>query len=403
MGIRTIKNKDRGSVLIVGASIAGPALAFWLDRFGYDVTIVERAAGPRKGGYAVDLRGPAMEVVLRMGIVPRLAESHVNVEKVTFLDGDGTAAGVIRPQAVSGGVMGRDLEVPRTALMETVLGAIGDGVEFIYNESIAAIEQDKDKVHVTFSSGEKRQFDLVFGADGINSQTRKLTIDPDADCLKYLGYCYVGFSIPNFLDVWNENVSWNIPGMAAVVFSTSERSGANAFLEFLTDNPPYDRMRNDHDVRKLFQEKFAGYGWEIPNLLKHMETAEDLFYDGTTYADLATWSQGRVALVGDAAYGPSFFTGQGGSLAMVGAYVLAVELLKAESHAEAFANYEATMRPFVAMNLTMIEPTIAFLHPRTEEEIAHRNEEINKPVTAVGEIGQEAHVSIELPDHRYLI
>ncbi len=395
--------KDRGRVLISGASIAGPALAFWLDRFGYQVTVVERASGPRKGGYAVDLRGPAMEVVLRMGIVPHLKQSHVNVEKVTFLDRYGTAAGVIRPQAVSGGVVGRDLEVPRTALMETVLGAMGAGVEFIYNESIAAIEQDADSAHVTFASGATRTFDLVIGADGVNSTTRKLTIDPAAECLKYLGYCYVGFSIPNVFDVWNENVSWNIPGKAAVLFSTSDRSLANAFLEFHTDNPPYDRMRNDRDVCTLFRQTFAGYGWEVPRLLDLMEQASDLFYDGTTYVDLQNWSQGRVALVGDAAYGPSFFTGQGGSLAMVGAYVLAVELLKSVSHAAAFASYEQTMRPFVLANRALIEPSIAFLHPRTQAEIDHRNDEINQPVIAVGEVGQEAHVSIELPDHRYYV
>ena len=395
--------KYRGRVLISGASIAGPALAFWLDRFGYQVTVVERASGPRKGGYAVDLRGPAMEVVLRMGIVPHLKQSHVNVEKVTFLDRDGTAAGVIRPQAVSGGVVGRDLEVPRTALMETVLGAMGAGVEFIYNESIAAIEQDADSAHVTFASGATRTFDLVIGADGVNSTTRKLTIDPAAECLKYLGYCYVGFSIPNVFDVWNENVSWNIPGKAAVLFSTSDRSLANAFLEFHTDNPPYDRMRNDRDVCTLFRQTFAGYGWEVPRLLDLMEQASDLFYDGTTYVDLQNWSQGRVALVGDAAYGPSFFTGQGGSLAMVGAYVLAVELLKSDSHAAAFASYEQTMRPFVLANRALIEPSIAFLHPRTQAEIDHRNDENNQPVIAVGEVGQEAHVSIELPDHRYYV
>lgn len=395
--------KNRGSVLICGASIAGPTLAFWLDRFGYDVTVVERASGPRKGGYAVDLRGPAMEVVERMGIVPRLSKSHVNVEKVTFLDGAGNPAGIIRPQAVSGGVAGRDLEVPRTALMETILDAMGDGVGFIYNESILNIEQDADKVHVTFASGKMGDFDLVFGADGVNSTTRKLTIDPAAECLKYLGYCYVGFSIPNDFDVWNENVSWNIPGKAAVLFSTSDRSQANALLEFLTDNPPYDRMRSDDDVRALFKENFAGYGWEVPRILELMDQADDLFYDGTTFVDLEQWSQGRVGLVGDAAYGPSFFTGQGGSLAMVGAYVLAVELLKATDHAAAFASYEATMRPFVTTNRAMIEPLIAFLHPRTQAEIDHRNEEINQPVTEAGELGQEAHVSIELPDHRDLI
>ena len=395
-----MNSKSRGNVLISGASIAGPTLAFWLDRFGYAVTIVERATGPRKGGYAVDLRGPAMEVVERMGAVPRLAKSHINVEKVTFLDGDGTPAGIIRPQAVSGGVAGRDLEVPRTALMETVLDAIGDGVKFIYNESITTIEQEADKVHVTFASGKTGDFDLVFGADGVNSSTRKMTIDPKAECLKYLGYCYVGFSIPNFLDAWNENISWNIPGMAAVIFSTSDRKDANAFMEFFTEDPPYDRLRNDRDVCNLFQEKFAGLGWEVPKLLDLMERADDLFYDGTTYVDLDKWSQGRVALVGDAAYGPSFFTGQGGSLAMVGAYVLAVELLKAENHADAFTNYEETMRPFVEMNRALIEPSIAFLHPRSQDEIEHRNEEINKPVTAVGEVGQEAHVSISLPDHR---
>jgi 2-polyprenyl-6-methoxyphenol hydroxylase-like FAD-dependent oxidoreductase len=395
--------KNRGRVLICGASIAGPTLAFWLDRFGYDVTVVERASGPRKGGYAVDLRGPAMEVVERMGIVPRLAASHVNVEKVTFLDGDGTPAGIIRPQAVSGGVAGRDLEVPRTALMETILDAMGDGVKFNYKESISAIEQDASKVHVTFASGKNGDFDLVFGADGVNSTTRKLTIDPAAECLKYLGYCYVGFSIPNLFDVWNENVSWNIPGKAAVLFSTSDRSQANALLEFLTDNPPYDRMRSDDDVRALFKEKFAGHGWEVPKILELMDQADDLFYDGTTYVDLEQWSQGRVGLVGDAAYGPSFFTGQGGSLAMVGAYVLAVEMLKSDDHAAAFANYEATMRPFVTTNRAMIEPLIAFLHPRTQAEIDHRNEEINQPVTEAGELGQEAHVSIELPDHRNVI
>jgi 2-polyprenyl-6-methoxyphenol hydroxylase-like FAD-dependent oxidoreductase len=396
-------SKSRGSVLICGASIAGPTLAFWLDRFGYEVTLVERASGPRKGGYAVDLRGPAMEVIERMGIVPRLATSHVKVEKVTFLDEAGIPAGIIRPQAVSGGVAGRDLEVPRTALMEAILDAMGGGVTFIYNDSISAIDQDVDKVQVTFASGRARDFDLVFGADGVNSTTRKLTIDPAADCLKYLGYCYVGFSIPNVFDVWNENVSWNIPGKAAVLFSTSDRSQANALLEFLTDDPPYDRMRSDDDIRALFKEKFADYGWEIPKILELMDQADDLFYDGTTFVDLEQWSQGRVGLVGDAAYGPSFFTGQGGSLAMVGAYVLAVELLKADDHAAAFASYQATMRPFVATNRAMIEPLIAFLHPRTQAEIDHRNEEINQPVTAAGELGQEAHVSIELPDHRHLL
>jgi 2-polyprenyl-6-methoxyphenol hydroxylase-like FAD-dependent oxidoreductase len=398
-----MNTSNRGSVLISGASIAGPALAFWLDRFGYDVTVVERAAGPRKGGYAVDLRGPAMEVVLRMGVVPRLAKSHIDVEKVTFLDGEGKAVGIVRPQAVSGGVVGRDVEIPRTALMETLLDAIGDQVEFRYNESITTMEESADKVHVTFASGKKGSFDLVIGADGVNSSTRKMTIDPEAACLKYLGYCYVGFSIPNFLDIWNENVSWNIPGKAAVLFSTSDRAGANAFLEFLTDNPPYDRMRNDQDVRDLFKEQFADYGWEVPTMLKLLDQAGDLFYDGTTYVDLDKWSHGRVGLVGDAAYGPSFFTGQGGSLAMVGAYVLAVELLKSENHTVAFGNYENTMRPFVEMNRALIEPSIAFLHPRTQAEIDHRNEEINKPITAVGEVGQEAHVSIDLPDHRYLM
>jgi 2-polyprenyl-6-methoxyphenol hydroxylase-like FAD-dependent oxidoreductase len=396
-------SKSRGSVLICGASIAGPTLAFWLDRFGYEVTLVERASGPRKGGYAVDLRGPAMVVVERMGIVPHLTTSHVKVEKVTFLDEAGIPAGIIRPQAVSGGIAGRDLEVPRTALMETILDAMGGEVTFIYNDSISAIDQDADKVLVTFASGKARDFDLVFGADGVNSTTRKLTIDPAADCLKYLGYCYVGFSIPNVFDVWNENVSWNIPGKAAVLFSTSDRSQANALLEFLTDDPPYDRMRSDDDIRALFKEKFADYGWEIPKILELMDQAHDLFYDGTTFVDLEQWSQGRVGLVGDAAYGPSFFTGQGGSLAMVGAYVLAVELLKADDHAAAFASYQATMRPFVATNRAMIEPLIAFLHPRTQAEIDHRNEEINQPVTAAGELGQEAHVSIELPDHRHLL
>ncbi|MEU5845398.1 hypothetical protein [Saccharopolyspora shandongensis] len=147
------RTTPKGRVLISGASIAGPTLAYWLTRYGYAVTVVERAGAVRSGGYPIDVRGTALEVVRRMGILPRLRDVHIDLRRLTFLDGNGSEVASVHPHAVTGGVEGRDLEVRRGDLTDALYAAVRDDVEFLFNDSIDTLVQSGDGVEVTFRGG----------------------------------------------------------------------------------------------------------------------------------------------------------------------------------------------------------------------------------------------------------
>lgn len=138
------------TVLVSGASIAGPTVAYWLNRYGYEVTVVERAPAPRSGGYPIDIRGTALGVVERMGLLPRLREAHIEMERMTFYEGEGDVVATLRPQSVTGGVAGRDLEVRRGDLTDALYGSVRDDVEFLFNDSIVSLDQSGHGVDVTF-------------------------------------------------------------------------------------------------------------------------------------------------------------------------------------------------------------------------------------------------------------
>ena len=161
-----MKTPTKGAVLICGASIAGPALAYWLHHYGFTVTVVEKAAALRGGGYPIDVRGTALEVVRRMGILPQLRRNHIDSRRLTFLEDDGTAVASLPPQAMTGGA--EDIEVRRGDLADLLYRTVADDVEFVFNDSIAELADDPDCVEVGFRSGRRRRFDLVIGADGLH-------------------------------------------------------------------------------------------------------------------------------------------------------------------------------------------------------------------------------------------
>jgi 2-polyprenyl-6-methoxyphenol hydroxylase-like FAD-dependent oxidoreductase len=179
-----VRSTPRRKVLISGAGIAGPALAFWLNRYGYAVTVVEKAPTLRGGGYPIDVRGTALEVVRRMGILPRLRDAHIDLRRLTFLDSDGSEVTSLHPHAVTGGVAGRDLEVRRGDLMEALYTAVRDDVEFLFNDSIDTLDQSDHGVDVTFHGGGSRTFDMVLGADGMHSRTREMLFGPEEQYIR---------------------------------------------------------------------------------------------------------------------------------------------------------------------------------------------------------------------------
>ncbi|HET6289025.1 MAG TPA: FAD-dependent monooxygenase [Amycolatopsis sp.] len=391
-------NPVKGTVLVSGASIAGPAIAFWLRRYGFSVTVVEKADGPRGGGYPIDVRGTALEAARRMGILPRLREAHIETRLLTFRDSDGREVASVHPQTVVGGVEGSDVEVRRGDLAEILYGATRDDVEYVFDDSIDVLEEDEAGVEVIFRSGTRRVFDLVVGADGVHSRTRELVFGPERHYHRYLGYCFAGFTMPNEFGLSREGVLWTVPGRGAALYAVKGSERVHGFLVAARPEPPYEVLRDPQGQIDLIAATFADDGWEIPAMVTAMRGADDLFFDTVSQLHLPRWSSGRIGLVGDAAYAPSFLTGQGSSLALVGAYMLARALAIHRDHTAAFTAYEAETRAFVEANQAQVGVGDAALFPVTAEALARRDSRLRGLTTSAPETGWPAHTALTLPD-----
>ncbi|MFI6742070.1 FAD-dependent monooxygenase [Nonomuraea sp. NPDC050451] len=333
-------------VLISGASVGGPVLAYWLRRHGYETTLVERAPAPRKGGQAIDIRGAALDVVAKMGVIEQIRALRTTMRGMSMVDGDGNELMRSYEETVSGGRFDSpDIEIMRDDLTAILTSA--SGAEYVYGDSIAALDQDADGVDVTFESGGRGRYDYVFGADGLHSNVRKLTFGPEAQFLNHLGMYVSIFTADNFLglDHWQ---TWFREGdTGGALFSDRDATVMRVNLGFGADPIDYDH-RDIEQQKRLIQERCSGLRWEVPKLLEAMWKADDFYFDAMAQVRMERWSKGRVALLGDAGYCASPLSGQGTSLALVGAYVLAQEL--GRDPIAAFDRYEERMRPYVAQN-----------------------------------------------------
>jgi len=396
-------------VLISGASIAGPSLAYWLHRYGFDVTVVERSDAVRSGGYPIDVRGTALDVAERMGLLAKLQAAHIDTRKLTFVDANGAPIAVIPPEALSGDASGRNIELPRGALTTLLYELTQNGaIRYRFNDSIDTLEDDGASVSVRFKSGERGRFDIVVGADGLHSRTRALVFGPEQPFNRYLGRCFNLFSSPNGAGFSHEAIIYSEAGHAAGVYAVGDSDRLHAFLIFAADEPPFLSHLDIDQQRKRTSEVFAGGGWEVPRLVEAMQRADDLYFDTVSQIHMPRWSSGRVVLVGDAAYAPSFLSGQGTSLALVGAYVLAGELAAHPDPKAAFALYEQIVRPFVEANQELAIGGGGLLLPRTPEELDRRNKALAAGDFAAdsGEYAakrRQIHNSLKLPDYRHLL
>ncbi|MEV5019120.1 FAD-dependent monooxygenase [Streptomyces sp. NPDC053780] len=391
-----IRTAPGPKVLISGAGIAGAALAFWLDRHGFEVTVVEKAGTLRSGGYPVDVRGTALDVVERMGILPRLRDAHIDLRRITFRDGDGGEVASLHPHAVTGGVAGRDLEIRRGDLTDALYTTVRDHVEFLFDDSVDTLDQSGHGVDVTFRGGGSRTFDLVFGADGMHSRTREMVFGPEERFRRYLGYCFAVFTMRNTFGLSHETVMWNTPGRAAALYAVGDDDEVHAFLNFARPEPSFDAFGSPDAQRDLLAEVFADAGWEIPGILAALHYADDVFFDAVGQIRMPRWSSGRVALVGDAAYAPSFLTGQGTSLALVGAYMLAGSLAGLD-HAAGFAAYEHGTRDFVTLNQNLVGQGGATLFPTTARALEQRNDRLRGLGAMPAPEPRPAHSALTLP------
>lgn len=397
---------SKESVLISGASIAGLILAYWLSNYSFDVTVVERFKKIRRGGCPIDVRGTAVDVGERMGILSQLQKADIHTGRITFLHPNGDVVGSISPENATGSEKNRDIELSRGSLTEILYNLTKhQSIRYQFDDSISSLDDNGDTVDVTFKSGQESRFDIVIGADGLHSNTRRLVFDKEETYSRYLGYCFSGFTIANDFNLSQEAVVYSTPGRTAAIYATDKSNMAHVLFGFASEEQPDVSHRDDDQQRKLMTNKFAGLGWKIPDLVKAMQKVDDLYYDNVSQIRMPHWSAGRVALVGDAAFAPSFMSGQGSSLALVGAYILAGELAHQENVGTAFSNYEKIMRPFVEANQDLAYGgASSFLFPNTNEELEMRNQAIvalesSSQGNVLEEDSKDIYSSLILPEY----
>jgi len=401
-----MKGTKSRSVLISGASIAGPALAYWLDRYGFDVTVVERAPTVRSGGYPIDVRGTAIDVVERMDLLPSVQAAHIDSRELKFVDAEGGVICTIPPDDLTSNQAGRNVELPRGALTTLLYNLTkGRPIRYRFNDSIETLEDDGSSVEIRFKSGDRHRYDVVIGADGLHSRTRRLVFGPEEQFNHYLGRCFNIFSMPNDMGLAHGAIIYGEAGRTAGALAVRDSKEVFAFLIFASNEPPFGAHPDGEEQYQRTAAVFADGGWEVPRLLQAMRHAEDLYFDTVSQIRMPTWSSGRVALVGDAAYGPSFLSGQGTSMALAGAYVLAGELASRDDPSDAFSAYERIARPFIEANQALaIEGNGFLLLPRTPQEVEARNQILaaiaaGEGIGAQNDDAGKVHSMLSLPDY----
>ncbi|WP_437896904.1 FAD-dependent monooxygenase [Sorangium sp. So ce124] len=393
---------EHRTVLISGASIAGPALAFWLARYGFRPVVVERAGALRLGGQNIDVQGAAREVARRMEIEGDIRAATTGEQGLRFVDDHDVTVAEF-PAATSERVgFTQELEILRGDLARILYERTRDTTEYLFGDQITGLRDHGDRVTVTFEHGSERDVDLVIAADGIRSRTRTLIVG-DEPRIRPLNLYGSYFTIPRGASdgAW---ARWYLaPGRRSIILRPDNVGTTRASLWFLSPPRGYERL-SAAEQKALIASVFADAGWESPRVLAALRDAEDVYFDAVSQVMAPRWSHGRAALVGDAAYCASPLSGMGASLSLVGSYVLAGELSRHADHRDAFAAYEELMRPYVdrAQKLPPGVPWIVYPRSRLGVSLLHRVLRLaSSPLLrrGAGWIGSSADDTIELPDY----
>jgi 2-polyprenyl-6-methoxyphenol hydroxylase-like FAD-dependent oxidoreductase len=335
-------------IIINGAGIAGPTLAYWLWKSGHEVFLVERAPRPRTGGYVVDFWGVGYDVAEKMGLIPQIRELGYQGREVRFLDRRGRKCGGFPVTAFGRLTRGRFTTVRRSDLAATISRALDGKVEMLFGDSVAGIADEGGRVRVSFDRAAPREADLVVGADGLHSRVRQLVFGPEEAFEVSLGYHVAAFEVLGYRPR-DELVMVSHAAPGRQVSRWALRDDKTLFLFVFRDEYlPAERPADEEGRRAVLARVFADLGWECPRILAALRDVGDFYFDGVSQVRMGRWAQGRTALVGDAAACVSLMAGEGTGLAMAEAYVLAGELRTCGGdHAAAFARYQQRLMPLL--------------------------------------------------------
>lgn len=390
-------------IAISGAGVAGPALAHWLLRAGHAPTLIERSPTLRTGGYMIDFWGVGYDVAERMGLLPQILEAGYRFREVRLLDSRGRRAGGFSADVFVKATKGRFTSLPRGDLAAILYRSVEGRAEALFDESIEGLEDGPDGVEVRLRRGGTRQFDLVVGADGLHSAVRGLAFGRQEGFEVQLDYRVASFAIQDYRP--RDELTYigaAAPGRQMARIALRD-DWTMVLLVFRADLIPGEEPEDKKGRQALLRQVFGDAGWEAPQLLAAMDGADSLYYDRVSQIHMPAWTNGRVALVGDAAAAVSLMAGEGTGLGMTEAYVLAGELHKAGGdHAAAFQRYEARLRSFIEAKQKAARGFAASFAPRTAAGVWLRNQVsrlLALPGVARLLIGQTVHDDFELPEY----
>jgi 2-polyprenyl-6-methoxyphenol hydroxylase-like FAD-dependent oxidoreductase len=393
----------RPSVLISGVGIAGPTLAYWLSEWGCRPTLIEQAPAPRTDGYIIDFWGLGYDIAERMGLLPALMGQDYQVRELRFVDDRGRRVGGFGVDVFRALTGGRYVSLPRSELAKLIFDRTDGRCETIFGDSITGLVESGDAVDVTFERSASRRFDLVIGADGLHSTVRGLVFGSEAKFQNYLGYMFAAFEAEGYRPRdENAYIAYGVPGKQAARFAM--RDGRTLFLlVFAADHPLHLEAGGKAAQKKALHDAFSGAGWECSKILAALDACDALYIDPVCQIRMESWSRGRVALVGDAAFAPSLLAGQGAALAMIAAYVLAGELARNDANPEiAFQRYEQRLRGFMTAKQNAAKGFARSFAPKTRLGLCFRNQVMKAfaiPGLARAVIGPGLLDRIDLPEY----
>jgi len=393
----------RKTILISGAGIAGPTLAYWLLRAGFTPVLVERAPEFREGGYIIDFWGVGFDVAERMGLIPELRETGYMIDRMEFLSAGGKTRSAIGGNVLRRALGDRFLSIQRGDLARAIYHTVEREMETTFGDGITEIRDVEDGVEVNFERSPSRVFDLVVGADGLHSAVRGLLPMAHEPAEQYMGYYSASFLTSGYeRRTEHTYLSYAAPGRQISRYALRGNRTAFFFV-FESANKIPKTVRDVTAQKQILQEKFSVKPWrEWPEIESRLETCEDLYFDSVSQITLPTWSQGRIALTGDAAYCPSLLAGEGSAFAMAGAYILARELAHSGGdHIRAFAAYESRFRPFIERKQKSARAFASSFAPKTSFGLFVRDQVLQlSSIPFVGDLLMRSFVSdsLALPD-----
>ena len=333
-------------IAINGCGIAGPTLAWWLRHYGHEPVLFERANHVRSGGYLIDFWGTGYDVAERMGLLPVLKPHAYRMKELRTVTVSGRPTSTIDATVFDEITNGRYFSIARSDLSTEILNACA-GIEARFGRGIVGMEDHGEFVDTALSDGPHERFDLVIGADGLHSKVRSLAFGPQSRFEQRLGFHVAAFTLGSYQPRDELTaVSHTLPGR--YLARVSLRGDRTLFLMVFAKSFMSSAPVGPDEIRTQLIDIYRDTGWESAAILKRIGEADDLYYDRASQIRMPHWSRDRVALVGDAAAAPSLLAGEGTSLAMTEAHVLAGELARADGDvAAALRGYERQLKQFL--------------------------------------------------------